>query len=79
MMTQQITLPEETKIATINDQINEIEQSNYVLENEIEGLEDVIRSKKRKIRANDKKAERMRAKRQVFAETAAKLRLIDMP
>lgn len=78
-MTQELTLVEDTRVATINDQITEIEAENHELENEIEALEDAIRSKKRRIRANTKKADRMRAKRQVFAETAAKLRLADMP
>lgn len=85
-MTQQLTLPEEHRIATINDQISELENQNSVLENEIETEEEAIReamkrirAMRRKIASNDKRADKAREKRRLYAVTAAQLRLADMP
>lgn len=102
-----LTVIEDTRIATISQQIAEIENDNELLENEIEdeeraivGLErdaaaeiaciarelkekvakhrSAIRSKRRRQTQNNGRADKMRAKRQIFAVTAAQLRLVDM-
>lgn len=85
MTEQSLTLPEETRVATISQQIAEIENDNQLLENEIEDdetqiaiLQKAIRAKRRKQKANTARAEKMRVKRQIFAETATRLRLADM-
>lgn len=75
---QDVTHFDDSRIVTVTQQIAEIESDNMLLENEIEQAEDQIRKKRRTMRANEKRMDKMRAKRQVFAEAATRLKLLEM-
>jgi predicted RNase H-like nuclease (RuvC/YqgF family) len=74
-----LALNEDVQIATINEQITEIENNTASIELVIEEHKAEIRRLQRLVRSNGAKVEKLRDKRKVFAEAAVKIRMIDMP
>ncbi len=73
-------------ITTVNDQIEEIEGDILTEEQSIETAEQgiaqaqkEIRARKRKLRQLAKRADALRARRQVFVRAEADLKALDMP
>lgn len=70
---------EEDNIASINDQIRELETDCDRLDSEIERCMDFIRSSKKTIRRHRRTQERLRLQRDIFEESALRLRKANHP
>lgn len=70
---------EENNVASINDMIVELDLRNAELETNIERCQDTMRANRKEIRHNVKRQERLRLQRDIFEESAMRLRKANHP
>ena len=78
-MTDQSLATQEKSIATVNEQIVELDLERAANDDAIEVMEVQIRKLKRRNSTIDRQTLRLREKRQVFVRAAADLKALDMP
>lgn len=70
---------EQNNIETINDQIRGLDARNAWLEENIEACQDTVRDNRKEIKRNLRQQDRLRLQRDIFEESAMRLRRANHP